>query len=109
MARSKNRSRCLAAPLAADGLLVAENLVVYMVVHQPRRLRLPAHVVPAKTAPEALSDYLFDDALDRHYFEQVAASSYLPAAAMFTDLTRRSWKMSIGFISSFLLHAEPWR
>jgi len=87
---------------------LAENLVVYMVVHQPRRLRLPAQVVPAKTAPEALSDYLFDDALDRHYFEQVAASSYLPAAAMFTDLGRRGWKMSIGFSNSFLLQAERW-
>ncbi|HEX9476578.1 MAG TPA: glycoside hydrolase, partial [Candidatus Dormibacteraeota bacterium] len=65
---------------------MAENLVVYTVVHQPRRLKLPAQVVPASTAPEAISDYLFDEALDRHYFEQVAASSYIPAAAMFTDL-----------------------
>src|SRR5260370_17479173 len=89
MARSKNRSRCLAAPLAKDGLPLAENLVVYMVVHQPRRLRLPAHVVPAKTAPEALSDYLFSDALDRHYFEQVGASSYLPTPAIFTIPTPR--------------------
>src|SRR5258706_7336435 len=102
------RSHWLAAPLAKDELHLAENLVVYTVVHQPRRLRLPAQVVPAKTAPEALGDYLFDDALDRHYFEQVAASSYLPAAAMFTDLARRGWKMSIGFSNSFLLQAERW-
>jgi len=26
---------------------VAENLVVYTVVHQPRRLRLPAQVIPS--------------------------------------------------------------
>src|SRR5258708_6500665 len=79
-----------------------------MVVHQPRRLRLPAQVVPAKTAPEALSDYLFDHALARPCFEQGAASSYLPAAAMFPDLGRRGWKMSIGFSNSFLLQAERW-
>ncbi len=102
------RSHWLAAPLAKDELHLAENLVVYTVVHQPRRLRLPAQVVPAKTAPEALPDYLFDEALDRHYFEQVAASSYLPAAAMFTDLARRGWKMSIGFSNSFLQQAERW-
>ncbi|HYR53625.1 MAG TPA: glycoside hydrolase, partial [Methylomirabilota bacterium] len=87
---------------------MAENLVVYTVVHQPRRLRLPAHIVPAKTAPEAIPDYLFDDALDRRYFEQVAANSYLPASAMFTDLTKRGWKMSIGFSDSFLVQAERW-
>jgi len=87
---------------------VAENLAVYTIVHQPRRLRLPAQVVPAKTAPEAIPGYLFDEALDRHYFEQVAASSYIPAAALFTDLTRQGWKMSIGFSDSFLIQAETW-
>src|SRR5207244_4890322 len=85
---------------------LAENLVVYTVVHQPRRLKLPAQIVPATTAPEEMSDFLFDDALDRRYFEQVAASSYIPAAAMFTDLVRRGWKMSIGFSNSFLIQAE---
>src|SRR3981081_2623518 len=85
-----------------------ENLVVYTVVHQPRRLRLPAQVVPPKTAPETMPDYLFDDSLDRKYFEQVATNSYIPAAAMFTDLTKRGWKMSIGFSNSFLVQAESW-
>ena len=87
---------------------MAENLVVYTVVHQPRRLRLPAQVVPAGSSPEDLPSYLFDEEMDRRYFLQVAANSYLPAAAMFTNLVRRGWQMSIGFSNSFLTQAERW-
>ena len=87
---------------------MAENLVIYAVVHQPRRLKLPAQVVPPGTSPEDLPNYLFDEAMDRRYFEQVAKSSYLPGAAMFTDLARRGWRMSIGFSDSFLIQAERW-
>jgi len=87
---------------------LAENLVVYTVVHQPRRLKLPAQVVPAGTSPEDLPSYLFDEEMDRRYFLQVAANSYLPAVSMFSSLVRRGWQMSIGFSNSFLLQAERW-
>jgi alpha-amylase len=87
---------------------VAENLVVYTVVHQPRRLKLPAHVIPRGTSPEAMPDLVFDEPMNRRYFEKVASFSYLPASKMFRDLTRRGWKMSIGFSNSFLLQAEAW-
>ena len=87
---------------------MAENLVVYTIVHQPRRLKLPAHLIPAKTAPEEFAAYLFDEALDRHYFEKVAEYSYGPASAAFRELTRRGWRMSIGFSNSFLMQAERW-
>jgi len=40
---------------------VAENLVVYTVVHQPRRLKLPAQVIPPKTGPDEYPPYLFDE------------------------------------------------
>ena len=87
---------------------MADNLVVYTVVHQPRRLKLPARLVPAGTSPEDLPSYLFDEEMDRRYFMHVAANSYLPAASMFTSLVRRGWQMSIGFSNSFLLQAERW-
>jgi alpha-amylase len=87
---------------------VAENLVVYTVVHQPRRLRLPAKVIPPRTSPEAMPDFVFDEAMNRRYFEKVATFSYLPASKMFRDLATRGWKMSIGFSNSFLLQAEAW-
>jgi alpha-amylase len=87
---------------------MAENLLVYTVVHQPRRLRLPARVIPPGTPPDDLAAYLFDEAMDRRYFDQVARAAYLPATAMFRDLTKRGWRMSIGFSNSFLVQAEMW-
>ncbi|MEO8744929.1 MAG: glycoside hydrolase [Candidatus Dormiibacterota bacterium] len=87
---------------------MAENLVVYTIVHQPRRLKLPAQVIPPKTAPDDFAAYIFDDEMDRRYFEKVAKYSYVPASAMFRDLTRRGWRMSIGFSNSFLVQAEMW-
>jgi alpha-amylase len=87
---------------------MAENLVVYTVIHQPRRLKLPAQVIPPKTSPEEMPEFLFDEAMDRRYFEKVAKYSYTPACAMFNDLTAGGWRMSIGFSNSFLLQAEQW-
>jgi alpha-amylase len=87
---------------------MAENLLVYAVVHQPRRLRLPAQVIPPKTSPEAMPGFLFDEAMDRRYFEKVARYAYIPASAMFRDLTEKGWRMSVGFSNSFLLQAERW-
>jgi len=87
---------------------VAENLVVYTVVHQPRRLKLPAQVIPSGTPPEDFPGYLFDEEMDHRYFDKVAKSSYLPASVMFRDLTKRGWRMSIGFSNSFLVQAEMW-
>ena len=84
---------------------MAENLVVYTVVHQPRRLRLPAQVIPSGTLPDDFAGFVFDEAMDRRYFEKVAQYAYLPATTLFRDLTRRGWRMSIGFSNSFLVQA----
>ena len=69
---------------------------------------MPAQVIPLKTSAEAMPDFVFDEPMNRRYFEQVAKFSYIPASKMFRDLTRRGWKMSIGFSNSFLLQAEAW-
>src|SRR5207237_228950 len=87
---------------------MAENLVVYTVVHQPRRLQLPARAVPVGTAPEAVQDLLFDEDMNRRYFEKVAGTCYAPATAMFRRMSRGGWKMAIGFSNSFLVQAEAW-
>jgi alpha-amylase len=87
---------------------VAENLVIYTVVHQPRRLRLPARIIPPRSSPEEIGSLVFDEEMNRRYFDKVATFAYTPASAMFRDLTRRGWKMSIGFSNSFLMQAEAW-
>jgi alpha-amylase len=87
---------------------MAENLVIYTVIHQPRRLRLPARPVPVGTPPAEMPALLFDDEMDRRYFEKVARYSYTPGSAMFQSLVDGGFKLAIGFSNSFLLQAEAW-
>src|SRR5438552_7072399 len=55
------------------------NLVIYMVVHQPRRVRLPAQLIPRGTSPEKMDGLIFDEQMDRRYFDKVSKYSYRPA------------------------------
>jgi alpha-amylase len=87
---------------------VAENLVTYCVVHQPRRLRLPARVIPPGTTPTEMADYLFDDAMNRRYFEKVAKWCYYPAAKVFLDMMDNGFKLGLGFSMSFLWQLRRW-
>jgi len=87
---------------------LAENLVVYTVIHQPRRLKLPARAIPRDTPPEGFAEFIFDEAMDKRYFDKVSRYAYEPASAMFSEMTARGWRMSIGFSNSFLIQAERW-
>src|ERR1700680_4838263 len=55
-----------------------------------------------------MPDFVFDEAMDRRYFEKVAKYAYIPASEMFRDLTENGWRMSVGFSNSFLIQAERW-
>jgi len=78
------------------------TLAIYMVAHQPRRVRLPAQVVPRKSPPEKMDALLFDDAMDRRYFDKVARYCYQPATEMFQTLVERGMKVSLGLSVSLL-------
>jgi alpha-amylase len=87
---------------------MAENLVTYCVVHQPRRLKLPAQIIPKGTKPEAMSAYLLDDAMNRRYFDKVARWCYHPACKMFLDMLDEGYKLGLGFSVSFLWQMRQW-
>ncbi len=87
---------------------MAENLVIYCVVHQPRRLRLPAQVIPAGTPPQEMAQYLFDDEMNRRYLEKVGKWCYRPATDMFLELLDAGVRLSLGFSLSFLWQLEQW-
>jgi alpha-amylase len=87
---------------------MAENLVTYCVVHQPRRVRLPAQIIPPGTAPSEMAPFLFDDDMNRRYFEKVARWCYHPATQMFSDMLDQGFKLGIGFSVSFLWQLEQW-
>jgi alpha-amylase len=87
---------------------MAENLVTYCVIHQPRRIHLPAQVIPAGTKPGAMAPYLFDDRMNRRYFEKVARWCYYPAVDMFLDMLDHDFKLGLGFSVSFLWQLRRW-
>jgi glycosyltransferase involved in cell wall biosynthesis len=84
------------------------DILVYTVVHQPRRLRLPAEPLPPCAPPETLAQAIFDDGLNEKYFHQTAAASYYPATAQFRVLLDRGFKLAIGFSLTFLEQAQRW-
>src|SRR5438309_6367804 len=79
------------------------SLVIYMVAHQPRRIRLPAPLIPRGTPPEKMDALIFDDQMDRRYFDKVAKYCYRPATELFQSLVEKGMKISLGFSVSFLV------
>jgi len=84
------------------------DLAIYTVVHQPRRLKLPAQPIPRGASVEDITRCLFDESMNERYFRKVAKYCYYPATRMFLDLVRQGMKLSIGFSLSFLRQAQDW-
>ncbi len=88
--------------------MVAE-LAIYTVVHQPRRLKLPAQPIPRGASVADIAHCLFDESMNEQYFKKVAQYSYYPATRMFLDLVRhKNLHLSIGFSLSFIRQAAVW-
>jgi alpha-amylase len=85
-----------------------QDVVIYTVVHQPRRLLLPARIPPAGLSPEQLSSYFFDDEMNGRYLRKVSEYCYRPATRHFLNLVEAGLKMSIGFSWSFIEQARRW-
>src|SRR5438094_9716671 len=78
-------------------------MVIYMVAHQPRRVRLPAQLIARRTPPEKMDALIFDEQMDRRYFDKVAKYCYRPATELFQSLVDKGMKISLGFSVSLLL------
>src|SRR5712691_5258041 len=88
--------------------MVAE-LAIYTVVHQPRRLKLPARSIPRGASIEDICRCVFDERMDERYFRKVAQYSYHPAARLFLELVRHEGlHLSLGFSLSFVRQAAKW-
>jgi alpha-amylase len=84
------------------------DLAIYTVVHQPRRLKLPAQPIPRGATAEDIAHCLFDERMNERYFHKVAQYSYYPATRMFLELVRQGMKLAIGFSLSFVRQARAW-
>jgi len=87
---------------------VAKNVVVYTIVHQPHRLKLPAQPIPQGACPEDIERCLWDHAMDERYFRQVAHKCYHPAVVAFRRLVQRGFRLNIGFSESVLQQMALW-
>src|SRR5450432_1433919 len=84
------------------------DLAIYTIVHQPRRLKLPAQQIPRGATAEDIAHCLFDERMNERYFRKVAQYSYYPAGRMFLELARQGLHLSIGFSLSFVRQAAEW-
>lgn len=84
------------------------DLSIYMVVHQPRRLKLPAQPIPRRASIEDIARCLFDERMNERYFRKVARTCYYPAARMFLELARAGMRLSLGCSLSFVQQAQQW-
>ena len=82
------------------------DLAIYMVVHQPRRLKLPAQPIPRRASIQDIYHCLFDERMNERYFHKVAQTCYYPAARMFLELAQQGTHLSLGFSLSFVRQAE---
>ena len=87
---------------------MVKEVAIYTVVHQPRRLKLPAQPIPRGASIEDIAHCLFDERINERYFRKVAQYSYYPAARMFLNLVRQGMRLSIGFSLSFVRQAMAW-
>lgn len=87
---------------------MAEHVTIYTVIHQPRRLKLPAQPIPRGAVARDIERCLFDDKMNERYFHKVAKYCYYPATQMFLELVQNGMKMAIGFSQSFVRQAEAW-
>ncbi len=87
---------------------MATEVVIYTVVHQPRRIKLPAQPIPYGASPADIARCIFDERMNERYFRKVSNTCYYPATDMFLRLVRGGMKLSIGFSISFLKQAEQW-
>lgn len=87
---------------------MAENLVIYAIAHQPRRVRLPANVIPPGTAPEEMAPLLFDEKMNERYFRKVARYCYKPATELWLRLLDSGLKLSFGISLSLIRQAKQW-
>ena len=87
---------------------MATEVVIYTVVHQPRRIKLPAQPIPANASIEDIARCVFDERMNERYFRKVANTCYYPATERFLRLVRSGMKLAIGFSVSFLRQAQAW-
>src|SRR5258708_23052450 len=90
-------------------VIMVADVTLYAIVHQPRRVKLPAQPIPRCASIEDMTHCLFDERLNERYFRRVVQSCYYPAAQLFLELVRKQGlRLALGFSLSFVRQAVLW-
>ena len=87
---------------------MAEHLVIYALIHQPRRVRLPAEPLPRGAPAAELEELIFDEALNHYYFDKVARWCYGPATQVWRELLDAGMKLGLGMPLGTVPQFEAW-
>jgi len=87
---------------------MVDKIAIYTIIHQPRRLRLPAAPIDPQSSIDDIEQAIFDDALNQYYFEKVARYCYHPAVDLFSELVAGGLHFSVGITNSFIDQAIRW-
>lgn len=87
---------------------MADRLVTYLKLHQPRRPKLPAQPIPRDLPVEEWGDWIFDETMNRFCLEKLARLSYHPATDLFLDLVEEGFCLGIGLSWTFLEQVRQW-
>lgn len=85
---------------------MAELVAIYLVAHQPRRLRLPAAPLPPDEG--GWERRLFDDDANRRYLERIAGKCYLPVASLLAQLAGEGLRVGLSLTESLLRQLKWW-
>ncbi len=85
-----------------------ENALIYTVLHQPRRPRLPAAPLTPDMSPGEMAEAIFDRPLNRRYFLKVSRYCYHPALDEFVAHVEAGLRLNVGLSFSFLRQAQAW-
>ncbi len=86
---------------------MAERVALYLLAHQPRRLRLPVPDIGG-LSPAAAETALFDDEMNRRYFERVLRKSYRPTLEVLRALAGAGLRVGLGLSGSLRWQAQRW-
>ena len=87
---------------------MAKYLVLYSLVHQPRRVRLPARPIPPGAGPQEMENLLFDPEMDKHYLDVIGRWCYHPACEAWQWMLDQGMKLGIGLSQSIIRQLDLW-
>lgn len=85
------------------------DVALYLAVHQPRRVKLPAQPIPRGASLEDMTRCLFDERLNERLLRQAARDWYVPTLHLLLELVRKQGlRLALGCSLAFTQQVALW-